>query len=430
MVVSAIVAAGCGTTNQSLNTQLPVLRTSVDDLLAADDLAAAERIARGLERRMPGVDTYALLGRVKWRTGDLVEAEALFRRSANGGIPEGLLGLARSRLARGEIESASASAEALVTVGSVAARAYRLLAAVAWGRGRVAEAAAALSAAADTPRNPRARLDRAEARALEEIASSSPETALGWTGEGSVLTVRMNDMTVAGTLDGRPARLQVSLREDRTAVAPYVVEEMIGGRSLADVGTVAIGLADLTATHVPVEIRDLPEGVDGRLGFDVLSTVAWALDTRSGRLEIAAPAAAGDSAAQLPRPPDLSRTYWAAVRVPRDGLAVQLLLVPRIRGVVLASALDPGAVERIDERALAAAGGSSSQGQVEAEVRLGAWRQDLVWEVSDLYPEGEGGAVAPRAILGAAAVAGWRLYWTPHAGSLLLERVAEPAALQ
>lgn len=422
LLAPAVIALACATpTNEGLNTQLPVLERSVDQLLAEDDIAAAEGIARGLERRLPGIDTYGLLGRVLWRAGDLMEAEALWRRAAAGGIPEGMLGMARSRFARGERVEAAAIAGELTSVEEVAVRARRLLAAVAVAEGDLREAAEQLATAAEAEENPRRARDLAEAEALREIAAG--ERGVGWSGSPAVLDLHVSDMTVAGFVDGVAARIQISLMDDRTAVPAD------GSRAeeAPPVRVTEIGLGDLSA-RVPAEVRELPEGVGARIGFDALSRLSWVLDLRGGTLALARDPGRGlrDQAPE----PSLPRTYWAAVRVVRDGLAVQLLLLPRVRGEVMSTGLDPGGRSRIDGRALSGPVLRRDDGPVDAEVRLGAWRETLPWEIVDLYVEAEDGAVAPQAVLGGPGLEGWRLYWRPNATSLALERQAEDPGLQ
>lgn len=421
-LIAGVALSACSVRREALNAQLPVLRASVERDLAADELASAERVARDLEARLPGVDTYVLLGRVLWRTGDLLDAEAFHRRAAVDGLPEGLLGLARARIAEAEIE-AGEDLRRLLEVPSVAGRAGRLLAAALLAEGRTAAAAQAFRRAADAAEAPGAAGDRAMAAALESI--DGPYAT--WVGEPDRLTLEPG-VVVAATLDGRPVRAMLSLAADRSAVASRLLgpepdapgEEEAEDDPDADsarrprLRAARVGLGAMEAT-VLLEEAELPEGVDLRVGFDLLASLSWALDLTVGTFAVA-PAAAG------PAPPlDLGRTHWMSARVPRDALAVQLLVFPRVEGRVQSTALDLTGGTRLDVR-VARRLELGQEGRAEVEVRMGAWRGDVEAEIVDLYPLGADGAIAPRAVLGADVLRGWRLVWRPGRAELVLER--------
>lgn len=406
-LLSLLVPAGCTPRRDALNTQLPVVEAAVDDRLARDRLGEAEPIARDLESRLPGVDTYALLGRVLWRTGRLLEAEAYHRRSAQDGQPEGLLGMAHAAVARDELPAAERRLERLLEVAEVADRAARLQAAVALRRGDAAGAGRLLQGASELVDNPRVDLDRAEARALETLDAPYGR----WLGSPGRLEVASGDR-VRATLDGRPVRAQLSLLAGRSSVATRLGTAEEGGVMAA-----TLGLGGMAAAGV-FRVEELPADVDLRVGFDLLSRLHWALDLESGSLEIAPTERA------LPTPLDLPRTHWVAVRTPRNGLAVQLLAMPRLRARVRATALDLGGESRIDERTATGLGFEGEGTIVDVEVRIGGWQGSVRVDVTDLYPLARDGAVAPRAVLGREMLADWRLSWSPGRMQLAMERRA------
>ena len=61
--------------------------------------------------------------------------------------------------------------------------------------------------------------------------------------------------------------------------------------------------------------------------------------------------------------------------------------------------------------------------QIELELRLGARRQDVAWIVEDLLPMGQGGRIAPRAVIGVDVLSRLRLRWLPDRLQVSYEEV-------
>ncbi len=406
---AALLVAACTARLNPLDTeQLVTVRASIERALAQDDLDDALQLAQAYERRVPGPDAAGALGRVLWRSGALLQAEALFRRSAAGGDPEGRLGLARALASRGQQEEAVELATPLLEIASTRRGAARLLAAIAWARGDGAAAAARLRVAAEDAGAERALADALDAAAAGGWQGRQASVPLAATGEGVPL--------LEARAAGRRVRLALALDARRSWLAPEAAAA--GGAGDGSVAVLDLELsAGLTYRSAILQVREPDEGqaaraIDGALGFDLLSLAVWEVDLVAGRLLLAPPGAAEPD---LTRPP-LRRTQWLQARVLRDGVAAQLLVMPRVDGRVVTAAIDLGARTLLDRRVAAswlAPGQTLPEGPLLREVRFGAWRQGVQVQVADLSGRAHGGAVAPQAVLGRDLLEGWRLRWLP-----------------
>lgn len=422
-----MLVSGCGSAPTGANLRLAGVHDSIVRALREDDLARARVQALQLEGRLPGADTYALLGEVLWRSGEMVDAEGLFRRAKVGGAPRGGLGLARMAFARGEVDGVRQAVEPLIAVAELAADAHLVLAAVAWRAGDREVAAMQLAAASATGDIPRP-WPGVEAMALQP-ATDTP--FLDWRGATSAL--ELDDQgRVAVTVEGRLLRLVLALDGRRTTIGGAAATALAPDVPFPAVSAKAteVALGEVRATAI---VRVDPRlGDDGVLGTDLLSSLAWELSLGERRLRVAAPH--GGGAADL-APADLRTTHWGTVRLVYTGLGAQLLLRPRIAGRVITAVIDVAG----DSRLSVLAAGDLLDGEsapevgarVSLELRLGAYGQTIPWRVADLLPLGAGGLIAPRAVLGVDALSGLRLRWQPDRLQLSYEEVvgaAPPAA--
>jgi hypothetical protein len=423
-------AVGCATASQGINARLASVQSEIDQALDDDQLERAYELAVEFEYRLPGGDSFATLGEVLWRRGDLIDAEAMHRRAVDAGVPRGYLGLARAALARSRWDEAESAARRAAELPATASQAMMLLAAVEWGRGRPHAAAQALA------------VTSAEASPLTQeaalIAAVGPpdddpggewRSPLQWRGETATLALAAGAI-VEARIGGLPASLRILLDGTRSSISPQLAMRT-GAAGVADGDAIGapLTLDALRTPSAPFRVRT-PEGPeDGVLGFDLLSTLGWAIDLRAGSMTLwAAPAAADGVAGPL-----LARTHWATVRIPRRGIEAQLLVLPRLRGQIVRATLDLSGRSRVGSRALAQVyrddepPGTGGGDPLALELRLGGWGGRIDLEIADLTPLAAGGRVAPQAVLGADVLADWRIWWRPDYPDLRFERHPESA---
>lgn len=425
----ALSTIGCASASQGVNARLAVIQSDIDRALEQDELDRALSLAIEFEDRLPGGDSFAALGDVRWRLGELLQAEALQRRAVQAGVPRGYLGLARIDLARGRISEALEHARRAAELPEIAPAAWTIIAAAGWASGRPAAASDALNAAAgegsDGVLAQEAAIIGDRSTATEAETGDAPRSPIEWHGEHATLGISPGGR-IEARVGGVPATLRVLLDGSRSSLTP----ELAGRISIRDPAEGdAIGapltLGDVRTPAAVFRVRASDGAEDGVLGFDLLSTLAWMLDVRGGVLQLST--GGGPEPVGID-PPVLSRTHWATVRIPRLGLGAQLLVVPRLRGEIVRATLDLGGPSRLGLRTLPAL---SEQGPppvaavgevVEMEVRIGAWRGERPWVLEDLTPLGSGGRVSPQAVIGADLLREWRIRWRPDRGDLRFER--------
>lgn len=426
LVLGLAASGGCGTVSSGPNVRLGAVHESIVDALRRDELARARALALELEGRAPGADSFALLGDVLWRTGELVDAEGLFRRAEAGGAPRGRLGLARSALAGGRPGEVRELVEPLRAVPDLAEDAHLLLAAIFWHDGDRASAAMELAAASATGGGARP-WPAVEAMAL---LSGGDGALLDWRGATSALEMDSQGR-VPVTVGGRVVRLVVTLDGRRTTIGGAAALALAPGAASPAVSAqvAEVRLGDLHALAIVRFDPEVPG--DGILGADLLATLAWELSVGERQLRVASPSGRG---ARDLAPADLGATNWGTARLPRVGLGLQLLLRPRIGGQVTSAVVDVAGRSRLSQIMagdVVAEGESGQPGdQVDLELRLGARRQSVSWLIDDLLPMGSGGIVAPRAVVGVDVLTRLRLRWQPDRLQVSYEEIdiAAPAA--
>ena len=107
-------------------------------------------------------------------------------------------------------------------------------------------------------------------------------------------------------------------------------------------------------------------------------------------------------------------------RVIVDGLAVQLLLFPRVQNQTMAAGLDLSGDSRLDSDILPVTAGS---GVASTRVALGGWQGDVLWRPSSLIGWAADGGIAPSAVLGRNLIDGWTLHWFPASQQLRIDRM-------
>ena len=170
--------------------------------------------------------------------------------------------------------------------------------------------------------------------------------------------------------------------------------------------------------NVVVAVADPPEGVDGVLAMDLLGGVRWTLDTAEDRLVLIA---SGQASSFDSRRPDRATLAWMSTRMIAEGLAVQLLLFPRVQNQIMAAGLDLSADSRLDSEILPVTAGI---GVASTPVSLGGWRGDARWRPSSLIGWAADGGIAPQAVLGRNLIEGWTFHWFPASRQLRIDTMA------
>lgn len=439
-----LLTAGCGSVgNRFDNVQLVESEARIEAEFRADRVETAERLVSVYERRLPGPGAQAMLGRARWRTGHLLEAEAMFRRGSVGGIAEGRLGLARAEASRGRWDQARALAEQASADPAAASRASRFLAGVALATGDVAAAVDYLAAAAAAESSAeRAGILQQQSAALAggDAAGTSAGGAVdsrGWSGATARLRLERADdgtLLVPVEVNGVSARLRLRLDEARSSLTSVLAADAgvlpapVDGLVASPVVEVSAALrfGDLTARRQVLRVVDDGGPGDGTLGFDILGSARWLLELDRQMLTLAS--TAGSVRGTTFDLPSLRQTHWARARVLRDGLAAQLIVLPRLQGRVVSAQLRLPGLTTADQRLFAADSAAVAVGSVVdepalLELRLGGWRTVQPVGREDLYPRADADRVVPQMLLGADVVGEWTIRWLPQQLQLVLTEV-------
>ncbi len=428
---------GCAGVAPDINNAAIVVQSEIRALLDAGEITVALARATSYERRSPGPESWSLLGRALWRSGELLEAESFYRRAASAGSTEGTLGLARAAAALGRFDEARSLAEQLAADERTHPEALRVLAAVAWRRGNSVLAAEHLSAAAEASRDAalRARLSTAAAAAATMPQNSDGPVIL-WRGSAGTVPLERDSTgapIVVVQMGGVAARLRLSLLSPRSTLSPELfgrVGLVVHGDSAGGGHAVApVELGGVEATAVPFVLQPL-DGAEGELGFDVISTLDWELWLSDDRMVVRPPHAGLPAGIGNPGPGEfLERPmHWVDVRVPVDGLDAQLLLLPRLSSVAVAAGIDLWGPSRISEGGLARATvhlaesvDQQPDGVVSLVTRLGGFGARVAYRLESSRDALAGStSVVPQAVLGAEFAHAWGLRWSSERRQLSL----------
>lgn len=427
-MLAAVAAAlpGCVRPAAGINDPNISTEARIERALAEGRSDSALAAALAYERAVPGPQAFAWLGRALWRSGRLVEAEQYHRRANSQGSAEGRLGLARALASRGKLQEAAALTAEVVDVEGMRIRARRFAAALAWQRGEPAQAAEHLRAAAEAALGEeKAHLEQLAAVVAEVGPASGETTPVGWSGAASRLEGELidGDTWVTATVAGQAVRLRIDPFRWRSQLS----RQFAASRGVAP-GAVEIGmplaLGGLEAPLVAWQVVDpgpgTAVGAEGVLGFDVLAGLRWIWWPQSGVLELGRRGVQEEAAAfrqQLPR------SHWVGVRTIFDGLAAQLIVLPRVGTAVVAATPSTRSPFQITSeqasRSLRDPGATPGPTAM-LLTRVGAWGQEVEYAVTPAAAGLGQVPVSTPVLLGAEFVRGWGWRWSPEDRQLAL----------
>ncbi len=415
-------AAACARPSVGINSPTAATERRIEAALREGRITEARDVAIGYERRLPGPASWSLLGRASWRLGEVAPAEEFHRRAARDGHPEGLLGLARVLAARGEYAAALEVAAPTLRVGQMAGRAASFVGGLYWRTGDVAAAADTFEYGAAAAGGETATRLAALATAVRRVENGGE--AIRWRGSAGAASTEVADGAtwVRADIGGTAARLRVDPMRWRSSVTPQFAARL--GAEVEDRELVQpVSLAGIAARRVPLAILGADLG-DGVLGFDLLVDLRWRWSPVTGALFVGRADSREESAVFQHA---LATTHWVGVRTIVDGLALQLLLVPRIgaRAEVASVARDGVAtISATARRRQGHDGDAVLAGEtVPLLTRIGGWQSVFDYQV---VPEtGSQGQVplSSPVTLGAAFVRGWVWRWSPDSRQLALIEV-------
>jgi len=188
-----------------------------------------------------------------------------------------------------------------------------------------------------------------------------------------------------------------------------------------------MSVAGLAAAMVPLAVADTELG-DGVLGFDVLVDLRWLWTPASGELFIGT---ADDRAEGAEFQRALANTHWVGVRTVLDGLALQLLLVPRIGPRPEVAAIGRNGVATISSTAVRRVlrdGDPVIGEELSLLTRVGGWQAHFDYQV---VPETGSVGQVPLSVpvtLGAEFAGNWTWRWSPGSRQLALIELAAATA--
>jgi len=398
----------------------PALETErrIEAALGEGRIVEARELAVGYERRIPGAQSWSLLGRALWRLGALAQAEEFHRRAAGDGHPEGMLGMARVLAARGEYAAALELARPTLQVEGMSERAARFVGGLYWRTGDSEAAAGVFEQGADATSGETAARLAALAAVVRRVDGG--DRAIDWRGSAAVAATEVVDGVtwVAAEIGGTQARLRMDPMRWRSSVTPQFAARVgaeIAARELAR----SVSVAGLTAAMVPLAVLDTELG-DGVLGFDLLVELRWLWSPVSGELFMGA---SDNRAERADFQRALAKTHWVDVRTVLDGLAMQLVLVPRIGQRPMVTSIGRDGLATISTRALRRLGRASDSAvgeDLRLLTRVGGWQAEFDYRV---VPEmGSAGQVplAAPVTLGADFARRWVWRWSPASRQMAL----------
>jgi hypothetical protein len=422
VLAGTVGGSSCAKPSVTFNSSARATERRIEAALRGGRIGQARDIAVEYERRIPGPESWSLLGRALWRLGEMAAAEGFHRRAARDGHPEGQLGMARAFAARGKYAAALELARPTLQIEKMTERAARFVGGLYWRTGDA-------KAAADTFEHGASAASGAQAAQLVALAASIREIAgrgrpVDWTGsELAAATELVDGVTwVLAEIGGTQARLQVDPMRWRSSVTPQFAARIgveIDARELAR----PMAVAGLTATMVPLAVIDAEFG-DGVLGFDLLVDLRWRWSPASGVLFMGASDTRGE---EIEFQRALASTHWLSVRTVLDGLAMQLILAPRIGPRPEMASLARDGVATVSAAVLRRLGRSDDLvlGQeLRLLTRVGGWQAEFDYRV--VPATGSLGQVPlPVGVtLGAEFAHNWTWRWSPGSRQLALIEVS------
>ena len=472
-------ASHAGTVNGVLPSAFVTLKA-----LDEDRVRDALRYAEPLARNVPSAANEGLLGLALWRSGELMEAEAHFRRAADTGAGLGLLGLAMAKAAQRHWSVAQSLASDAASRPSTAPAASALLAAMDLQRGDAPAARVHLETWARLePRRTSRALANSAVTALGAVNAAANDRSAApmarWTGASTRIDLRTGASrlsTLQARIGGIEVHLAVQLDAARSVLRPEIAQaanialtrllsEDSSERSTADARRAQLEAPldiDLIVGRIPnlslgaTSLNDAPfvigepfrlendaefrnsdvatatdlADIDGILAADHMLRVRWSLDVRTMTLVLSPEAQSGPGATESVRSlPSETSLYRARPWIAANELAVQMFLLPRIAGRPVAALLDLARPSSLDidlDLELESADQDGAE-QESLPTFLVGLRFDIDWRRADLEGAARGGLTAPRATIGRDLVANLRLHWLPETGELALQTLPEPA---
>ena len=264
------------------------------------------------------------------------------------------------------------------------------------------------------------------AMAVREASEHGAEPR--WTGSaGAAATELVDDETwVVAEIDGTLARLRFDPMRWRSSVTPQFAARL-GIRIAAREFASPVEFAGVSASSVPLAVLDTQLG-DGVLGFDLLADLRWLWSPESGDLVVGT---ANDRDEGKEFQQALANTHWVTVRTIVDGLATQLVLVPRIGPRPEMASISPDGQATVSATAaerLPLENEPVLGQQLRLLTRVGGWRAEFDYQVvPDTGSIGQVPLAVPVA-LGTEFARSWTWRWSPADRQLaLIEHLPEGA---
>jgi len=418
--VAAAAGGGvsCARPSAGINSPAIVTERRIEAALRGGRITEARDIAVAYERRIPGPESWSLLGRALWRLGELAAAEEFHRRAAGDGHPEGLLGMARALASRGDYAAALELARPTLEVEAMTERTARFVGGLHWRTGDAGAAGDVFEHGAAVASGESAARFAALAASVRQIAGRG--RAVGWTGSAMAAATESVDggTWVVAEIGGTPARLRFDPMRWRSSVTPAFAAR-VGAETATRELARPVSVAGLAAAMVPLTVVDAEFG-DGVLGFDLLVDLRWRWSPASGELFMGT---SDDRSEGVEFQRTLASTHWVGVRTVLDGLAMQLVLAPRIgaRAELATIAADGLAtISPVALRRLGRGGDAAIGDELRLLTRVGGWQAEFEYRV--IRESGSTGQV-PLSLpvtLGAEFARSWTWRWSPGSRQMAL----------
>ncbi len=398
-----------------------------------------------LARNYPSGLTETLVGQAMWRSGQITEAEARFRRAARTDLAEAYVGLATVRASAGQWDTAKRLLSGASGSPEAEAWALPLMASAAWRSGDLAQTQLHLQAWSRIETDAMlARVAAAMAAAVADVEGAPLE----WSGEAAVVDLENTldgGFVVPVRVGGAEGLLLLDLAARQSMISPELAEA--GGLVVHSGGLAATRTLEYpegtTHRHQPhllqaacpdlrfggarlrnavIGVGQPPDGVDGVLAFDLLLTARWSLRL-DGPVMVIGPASAGDDVHRKIGGSIPATVAWLNARLVHQALTVQVFVYPLVAGERLAMGLDPAMRSMLDpEHDL---GSSAPLGRLQ----MGGWSGEVEWEISPLEVWASAGGVAPSATLGHNLIDDWILHWLPEQEQIRFDRATTNVSL-